>query len=293
MGPLACRNAQCSEPAARTVRETYRALMTNRRDTLSKSETVTIAAIEQGIPLLVEAREIIAGFHAIERIYLRDSSHGNHGRRLLHMSRFHRARTSSRLPRPRPSTSTSSRLRQAPDAKLAETQPHRAAATRRSQSHEAGGGVLSQVRRRSRGAQTRAWLPMAQVDDLAGLQDGFFPKLIFPDAPNGRQSRWETLDLVVQALFGTGYRMCAGQARCSRRSFCAGHALEAQKNILRARPTRCRGAQQFAARAAVRHREEGGGDATRKATCSKGGFGDTAAICRGRSARSVAQNAST
>lgn len=84
MGPLACRNAQCSEPAARTVRETYRALMTNRRDTLSKSETVTIAAIEQGIPLLVEAREIIAGFHAIERIYLRDSSHGNHGRRLLH-----------------------------------------------------------------------------------------------------------------------------------------------------------------------------------------------------------------
>ncbi|MET4279950.1 hypothetical protein ABIB68_008266 [Bradyrhizobium sp. F1.2.2] len=45
--PLACRNAQCSEPAARTVRETYRALMTNGRDTLSKSETVTIAAIEQ------------------------------------------------------------------------------------------------------------------------------------------------------------------------------------------------------------------------------------------------------
>jgi hypothetical protein len=29
--------------------------MTNGRDTLSKSETVTIAAIEQGVPLSVDA----------------------------------------------------------------------------------------------------------------------------------------------------------------------------------------------------------------------------------------------
>ncbi|WP_354202382.1 hypothetical protein [Bradyrhizobium sp. JR4.1] len=46
--------------------------MTNGRDTLSKSETVTIAAIEQGIPLLVEAREIIAGFRAM----IRKKAHG-------------------------------------------------------------------------------------------------------------------------------------------------------------------------------------------------------------------------
>jgi hypothetical protein len=50
-------------------------------------------------------------------------------------------------------------------------------------------------------------LPMAQVDDLAGLQDGFLSKLTRPDALNGRQSRWETIDLVVQALFGTDYRI--------------------------------------------------------------------------------------
>lgn len=48
-------------------------------------------------------------------------------------------------------------------------------------------------------------LPMSQVDDLSGVQDGFFAKLVRPDAPNGRQSRWETLELVVQALFGTDY----------------------------------------------------------------------------------------
>ncbi|MGY4412402.1 transposase [Bradyrhizobium sp. LB7.1] len=41
--------------------------MTNGRDALSKSETVTIAAIEQGVPLLVEAREIIAAFHTMIR----------------------------------------------------------------------------------------------------------------------------------------------------------------------------------------------------------------------------------
>ena len=50
-------------PSARTIAR----LMTNGRDTLSRSETVTIAAIEQGVPLLVEAREIIAAFHAMIR----------------------------------------------------------------------------------------------------------------------------------------------------------------------------------------------------------------------------------
>ena len=41
--------------------------MTTGRDTLSKSETVTIAAIEKNVPLLVEAREIIAAFHTMIR----------------------------------------------------------------------------------------------------------------------------------------------------------------------------------------------------------------------------------
>jgi transposase len=41
--------------------------MTNGRDTLSKSETVTIAATEQGVPLLVEAREVVTAFHTMIR----------------------------------------------------------------------------------------------------------------------------------------------------------------------------------------------------------------------------------
>jgi transposase len=50
-------------PSARTIAR----LMTTGRDTLSKSETVTIAAIEDGVPLLVEAREVVAAFHAMIR----------------------------------------------------------------------------------------------------------------------------------------------------------------------------------------------------------------------------------
>jgi transposase len=50
-------------PSARTIAR----LMTTGRDTLSKSETVTIAAIEEGVPLLVEAREVVAAFHAMIR----------------------------------------------------------------------------------------------------------------------------------------------------------------------------------------------------------------------------------
>ena len=41
--------------------------MTIGRDGLSKAESVTVAAIESGVPLLVEAPEIIASFQAMVR----------------------------------------------------------------------------------------------------------------------------------------------------------------------------------------------------------------------------------
>lgn len=50
-------------PSARTLAR----LMTTSRDNLSKSESVTIAAIEEGAPDLVEARQIISDFHAMVR----------------------------------------------------------------------------------------------------------------------------------------------------------------------------------------------------------------------------------
>ena len=50
-------------PSARTIAR----LMTTGRDMLAKSETLTVAAIESGAPLLVEAREAIAAFHAMVR----------------------------------------------------------------------------------------------------------------------------------------------------------------------------------------------------------------------------------
>ena len=49
--------------SARTIAR----LMTTGRDTMSKAETVTIAAIEAGVPALFEARDIIAAFHAMIR----------------------------------------------------------------------------------------------------------------------------------------------------------------------------------------------------------------------------------
>ncbi len=41
--------------------------MTLSRDHLSRSETVTIAAIEGGVPTLVEARELVGAFQAMIR----------------------------------------------------------------------------------------------------------------------------------------------------------------------------------------------------------------------------------
>lgn len=50
-------------PSARAIAR----LLTISRDNLTKSETVTIAAIESGVPLLVAARNIIADFHRMIR----------------------------------------------------------------------------------------------------------------------------------------------------------------------------------------------------------------------------------
>jgi transposase len=50
-------------PSSRTIAR----LMTVARDRLTKSESVTVAAIEAGLPTLVEAREIVATFQAMIR----------------------------------------------------------------------------------------------------------------------------------------------------------------------------------------------------------------------------------
>jgi transposase len=62
-------NALSRVPAARTIAR----LLTIGRDQLSKSEAVTVAAVEAGIPLLVEAREIVATFQTIVRKRLADA----------------------------------------------------------------------------------------------------------------------------------------------------------------------------------------------------------------------------
>ena len=50
-------------PSARTIAR----LMTTARDHLSKADTVTIAAVEASVPMLVDARRLIDQFHAIVR----------------------------------------------------------------------------------------------------------------------------------------------------------------------------------------------------------------------------------
>lgn len=48
---------------------------------------------------------------------------------------------------------------------------------------------------------------MATVNDISGLNDGYYAKMIYPDTPSGRQARWEQVQLAVEALFGKGFRV--------------------------------------------------------------------------------------
>jgi transposase len=50
-------------PAARSIAR----LMTTKRDHLTKAETVTVAAIEQGVPMLADARVLVDRFHTMIR----------------------------------------------------------------------------------------------------------------------------------------------------------------------------------------------------------------------------------
>lgn len=50
-------------PSARTIAR----LMTVARDNLSRSETITVATIEEKVPLLVEAREVVGRFLTMVR----------------------------------------------------------------------------------------------------------------------------------------------------------------------------------------------------------------------------------
>lgn len=46
--------------------------MTTARDHLSKADTVTVAAIDAGVPMLVEARSLIDSFHSMIRKKIAD-----------------------------------------------------------------------------------------------------------------------------------------------------------------------------------------------------------------------------
>lgn len=63
--------------------------------------------------------------------------------------------------------------------------------------------VVEQLHTRIR----RLGIPMWRCDDLSGLQDGYTAKLLHPDTPSGRQARWETLQLLVDAIFPDGYEI--------------------------------------------------------------------------------------
>lgn len=48
-------------------------------------------------------------------------------------------------------------------------------------------------------------LPSWQLEDRAGLQDGHYQKLLHCDKPSGRTPSWQSLQLLVEAIFPDGF----------------------------------------------------------------------------------------
>ena len=49
--------------------------------------------------------------------------------------------------------------------------------------------------------------PMAYVDDMAGLNDAYYAKMLYSETPSGRKARYETLQWVLDALWPDGVGM--------------------------------------------------------------------------------------
>jgi hypothetical protein len=50
-------------------------------------------------------------------------------------------------------------------------------------------------------------MPMWKLDDLSGVNDGYFAKALHADAASGRQAGWRMLDYLVSALYPRGVRV--------------------------------------------------------------------------------------
>lgn len=47
--------------------------------------------------------------------------------------------------------------------------------------------------------------PMEKFSEYAGLCDRFYPKALHADKPSGRQVQWQTLQVMIDALFPNGF----------------------------------------------------------------------------------------
>jgi hypothetical protein len=74
-------------------------------------------------------------------------------------------------------------------------------------------------------------LPSWKVDDLAGVQDGYFQKALHCQAPSGRQAGWRMISYLSGALFPNGVRVLLIPMRKRKRSVASmnggnGHGIE-------------------------------------------------------------------
>lgn len=66
-------------------------------------------------------------------------------------------------------------------------------------------GIYRNLMMALEGRRVELGLSMAAVNDISGVNDGYYAKMLYPDTPSGRQARWEQVHDVVEALFGKGF----------------------------------------------------------------------------------------
>jgi hypothetical protein len=95
--------------------------------------------------------------------------------------------------------------------------------------------IMAEIERR----RIELGVPMWKLDSASGIQDGYYPKMLYPDTPSGKRANWPTLQNVVDVLYPGGFvvqikpspcAMDAGQQRVSIKFSGARYDHEARKD---------------------------------------------------------------
>jgi hypothetical protein len=87
-------------------------------------------------------------------------------------------------------------------------------------------GIYRALMEAIEGRRSELGLSMATVNDISGVNEGYYAKMIYPDSPSGRQAQWRQVHDVVEALFGSDFEIKIVPGACENRRLASAPVID-------------------------------------------------------------------